>query len=89
MTFTCTVPSIAHRWEASGLVMPRSVTPRDRGGVIYDPPFQFNVTGIIANSSITSTATVTATEDLNGILIVCQDGIGSLPDQSSTINVKG
>ena len=69
--------------------MPRSVTPRDQGGVIYDPPFQFNVTEVIPLTSITSTATVTATAGLNSTLIVCQDGLGILPDQSSIINIRG
>ena len=89
MTFTCTIPSLAHRWEASGLDMPRSLVPGDRGGVISDPPFHFNVTEVIPGTSITSTATVTATADLNGTLIVCQDGLGMLSDQSSIINVRG
>ena len=39
--------------------------------------------------SITSTATVTATVDLNGTIVVCRDGIGMLPDQSSTIMIIG
>ena len=89
VTFTCTIPSLAHRWEASGLDMPRSLVPGDRGGVISDPPFQFNVTEVIPGTSITSTATVTATSDLNGTLVVCQDGLGILPDQSSIINIRG
>ena len=39
--------------------------------------------------SITSTATVNATTDLNGTLVVCQDGVGMLPEQNSTIIVAG
>ena len=54
-----------------------------------DPPFQFSVTEVVSGISITSTATVTATADLNGTLVVCQDGIGMLPDQNSTINLNG
>ena len=89
VTFMCTISSLAHRWVASALDMPRSVTPRDQGEVVSDPPFQFNVTEVVMGSYITSTATVTATTDLSGTLITCQDGIGMLPDQSNTINVRG
>ena len=89
VTFTCTISSLAHRWEASALDMPRSVIPRDQGGVVSDPPFKFNVTEVVIGSYITSTATVSATTDLNGTLITCQDGIGMLPDQSNTISVRG
>ena len=89
VTFTCTISSLSHRWEASGLDMPRSLVPGDRGGVISDPPFQFNVTEVVTGSNIISTATVSATIDLNDTLVVCQDGLGMLPDQSSTINIIG
>ena len=89
VTFTCTVPSIAHLWQVSVFGITRSFIPVDQGGVISDPPFQFNVTEVRTGTSITSTATVTATADLNGTLIVCRDGLGMLSDQSSIINVRG
>ena len=89
VTFTCTIFSLAHRWESSALAMPRSLVPGDQGDVVPDPPFQFNVTAVMTGSYITSTATVTATTDLSGTLITCQDGIGMLPDQSNTISVRG
>ena len=89
VTFTCTISSLAHRWESSALTMPRSLVPGDQGEVVSDPPFQFNVIEVVTGSYITSTATVTATADLSGTLIACQDGIGMHPDQSNTINVRG
>ena len=55
--------------------------------VVTDPPFQFTVTEVMTGS-ITSTATVTATVDLNGTLVVCQDCVRMLPDQSKTINIS-
>ena len=67
----------------------RSLLPRDQGRVISDPPFQFTVTEAVTGTSITSTATVTVTTHLNGTLVVCRDGIGMLPYQSSTINILG
>ena len=88
MTFTCTISSLAHWWNASSLAMPRSLVPGDHGKVVPDPPFRFNVTEE-TGSYITSTAMVSATTDLSGTLITCQDGIGMLPDQSNTINVRG
>ena len=89
MTFTCTVPSLGHQWSVPSLGISRSLLPRDQGRVITDhPPFQFNVTEVMTGS-ITSTITVTATADLNGTLLVCQDGVGTLPDQSSIINIIG
>ena len=54
-----------------------------------DPPFQFAVTEVVPGTSITSTATVNVTEDLNGTLIVCEDGNLVLPGQNSTINLRG
>ena len=89
VTFTCTISSLAHRWQVSVFDITRSVIPRDQGGVISEPPFQFNVTEVIPGTSITSTATVTATAGLNGTLVVCQDGLGILPDQSSIIHIRG
>ena len=87
--FTCTVPSLGHRWRVPSLSISRSLLPGDLGQVIPDPPFEFNVTEVRTGTSITSTATVTATADLNGTLVSCEDGIGSLPAQSSTINLRG
>ena len=87
--FTCTVPSLAHRWRVPSLGIVRSFLPGDLGQVIPDSSFEFNVTEVRTGTSITSTATVTATADLNGTLVSCEDGIGSLPAQSSTINLRG
>ena len=90
VTFTCTIPSLGHQWNIQSLGISRSLLHRDQGRVITDhPPFQFNVTEVIPGTSITSTATVNATADLNGTLIVCRDGVGTLSDQRSTINLRG
>ena len=90
VTFTCTISSLAHRWEVPFRGIIQSLLPDDQGRVITDhPPFQFNVTEVRTGTSITSTATVNATADLNGTLVVCRDGVGMLPDQNSTINIIG
>ena len=90
VTFTCSIPSVAHQWDISFLSISRSLLPRDQGRVITDhPPFQFNVTEVTTGTSITSTATVIATADLNGTLVLCRDGVGTLADQSSIINIIG
>ena len=89
VTFTCRISSPAHRWQVSVFGITRSLVPGDRGGMISEPPFQFNVTEVIPGTSITSTATVTASAGLNGTLVVCQDGLGVLPDQSSIIHIRG
>ena len=89
MTFTCTIPSPGHQWNIQSLSISRSLLRYDQGRVISDhPPFQFNVTEVMTGS-ITSTATVNATADLNGTLVVCRDGVGTLSDQSITINLRG
>ena len=90
MIFTCTISSNGHLWEvpnlniAQGLL--RNSTP------ISDPPFNFAVVGWMLDS-ITSIAAVTVTtlltEVLNGTLIPCQDGIGTEPEQNTTINLRG
>ena len=88
--FTCTISSLAHQWNIPSLNITRSLLPGSRGRVITNhPPFHFNVTRVMTGSSITSTATVTATVDLNGTVVVCRDGVGVLPDQRSTITIIG
>ena len=89
MTFTCTVPSLAHQWDVASLGISRTLSPSSQGQVIFDPPFQFAVTEVRTGTSITSTATVNVTENLNGTLVVCRDDVGTLPDQNSTINLRG
>ena len=90
VTFTCTIPSVGHQWDIPSLGISRSLLPRDQGRVISDhPPFEFSVTEVVPGTSITSTATFTATADLNGTLVVCRDGVGTLPDQNNTINLRG
>ena len=88
VTFTCTIESSAHRWEVPSLEIYRSLLAADQGLVHSDPPFQFTVTEIMAGS-ITSTATVNATTNLNATLVVCQDGNRMLADQNNTINIIG
>lgn len=74
VTFTCTIQSLAHRWEIPRLRIARSLVAADQGVVIPDPPVQFAVTGLIPGISITSTAMVTATANLNGTNFLCRDG---------------
>ena len=66
----------------------QSLLPGDLSRVISHYQFQFTVTEVMTGS-ITSTATVNVTADLNGTLVVCQDGVGMLPEQNNTINVIG
>ena len=88
VTFTCTVPSLAHQWRVPSLGITRALLPSSEGRMISDPPFQIAIVQVMTRF-ITSTATVTVTAALNGTLIMCQDGIGMLPDQNTTINLKG
>ena len=83
------MPSLAHLWRISSLGIARTLVPSSEGQVFSDPPFQFSVTEVRTGTSITSTATVNITADLNGTLVMCQDGIGVLPDQNSTIKLRG
>ena len=89
MTFICTVPSLGHQWSVPSIAISQALLPGDQGRVISNPPFQFNVTEVRTGTSITSTATVTATSDLNGTLVLCRDGVGMLPDQNSIITLRG
>ena len=89
MTFTCTVPSNEHQWNIPSLNITCDLVPLDEGRVITDhPPFHFNVTRVMTEF-ITSTATVTATVDLNGTLVVCWDGIGMETEQRDIIRLSG
>ena len=88
VTFTCTVSSsLGHDWKIPSLNISRALR-RNKNKVFSDPPFQFAVTEV-RTGSITSIATVNATEDLNGTLVMCQDGFKIYPSQKSTINIIG
>ena len=87
--FTCALESTAHRWEVPSLGIIRSLTPGDQDIVISDTPFVFAVTEVVTGRYITSTATVTAATNLNGTLVVCQDGNLRHADKNNTINLRG
>ena len=87
VTFTCTILASALQWMVPSLGITRALVPSNQGKVFSDPPFQFTVTEVMTGS-ITSTATVNATTNLNGTLVVCQDGF-EMQDQNSTINIIG
>ena len=88
MEFTCTVPSVAHDWMVPSLNISRALLRRNKNKVFSDSPFQFTVTEVMTGS-ITSTATVNVTEDLNGTLVMCRGGFKIHPSQNSTINIIG
>ena len=88
VTFTCTIETSAHQWVVPSLDIYRSLLAGDQAQVLSDPPFQFTVTEVITGS-ITSTATVNATTNLNATLVVCRDGTGIIADQNITINIIG
>ena len=88
VTFTCTILSVGHQWNIPSLNITRELLPSSQGRVITDHPFQFTVTEEMTGS-ITSTATVIATVDLNGTLVVCRDGVRRETEQRNTINIIG
>ena len=88
--FTCTLSSTSHDWNIPSLSISRALAPVQLGIVFSNPPFEFSVTEVMQGTSIlTSTATVNTTQDLNVTLILCRDGLGMLPDQNTTINLRG
>ena len=87
VTFTCTVPSLAHRWKVPSLNISQTLVPSSLPQ--FDHPFEFNVTEAVTGKSITSTATANATADLNGTLVLCEDGNLILPKQNTTIRLRG
>ena len=90
VTFTCTIRSYRHEWDIPSLNITRKIMLNILGRVIIDqPPFQFTTTNDWMIWSITSTATVTATVDLNGTLIVCRDAVGQETEQQDTIKLIG
>lgn len=74
VTFTCTIQSLAHQWEIPFLRIQRSLVAADQGHVIPNTPVWFAVIEVIRGTSITSTAMVTATANLNGTIFLCRDG---------------
>ena len=87
MEFRCTVSSLEHRWEVPSLNISQLLFPSIQPQSDY--PFQFAVTEVVPGTSITSTSTVNVTENLNGTLVVCEDGNLVLPNQNTTINLRG
>ena len=73
VTYTCTVPAIAHAWIIYTLPNPISksitrVTTEDSA-----PPFSFQTVQDNANGIVTAIS-VTAFPELNGTVISCRDG---------------
>ena len=87
MVFTCTVPSLAHQWKIPSLNITQTLALSSQPQ--SDHPFEFNVTEVVPGTSITSTATVNVTADLNGTLVLCKDGNLVLLNQNTTINLRG
>ena len=88
MEFTCTVSSLVHQWSVPSFNISQALNATDNNA-FSDPPFEFGVFMVDQGTSITSIARVTATEDLNGTLVLCRDGIGMEPEQNITINIRG
>ena len=88
--FTCTISSDGHLWEVPNLNITQGLLRNSTS--TSDPPFEFAVLGMMPDS-ITSIAVVIVTtpltEVLNGTLILCQDGIGTEPEQNTTIILRG
>ena len=87
VVFTCTVSSLVHQWEVPSLNISQTLVPSNQPQ--SDHPFEFAVTGMMPGTSITSTATVNVTANLNSILVLCEDGNMVLPNQNATINLRG
>ena len=83
------ISSVGHQWDIPSLNITRELLPTSEGRVITDHPFQFTVTEVMTGSSIISTATVNATVDLNGTLVICRDGVRRETEQRNTINIMG
>ena len=87
VVFTCAVSSLVHQWEVPSLNISQTLVPSSQPQ--SDHPFEFVVTGMVPGTSITSTATVNVTANLNSILVLCEDGNMVLPNQNATINLRG
>ena len=88
MTFTCTISSVAHDWMVPSLNISRALVSSSTGR-FPDPPFEFAVTQRMGTTVTESTAVVTVNADLNGTLVLCRDAAGIVPEQNSTINLRG
>ena len=92
VTFTCTVDSIAHRWDTNDGVRFTILS----GDSLNDTQVQgvYTLKRVEANSTsaIVSTLSVTAFAGLNGTLILCRDGAvaeGRAETQTATVMVLG
>ena len=87
VTFTCTIPSSTHQWMVPSLSISRTLTQYDM--MASDDPFQFAVRVLVRGTSryIESTATVTATEGLNGTTVLCQHR--NRETQNNTVKLIG
>ena len=67
-----TVSSLVHQWEVPSLNISQTLVPSNQPQ--SDHPFEFAVTEAVPGTSITSTATVNVTANLNSTLVLCEDG---------------
>jgi len=77
----CPIPSPSHWWNSSLRDGGRSLTRADQNRVIQDPPFNYSV--LIRGSSITSSAVLPVSAELNGTIVSCRDAFGVVPDVRS------
>ena len=80
--------ALGHQWSVLSFNITQALHATDMNS-FFDPPFEFGVFMVDQGTSITSIARVTATENLNGTLVLCRDGAGMEPEQNITINLSG
>ena len=89
VTYVCTVPSNAHKWiRKSDSFTFKTIVIAGGGGDAFDNGFIFQGIFLI-DGHLTSAVTVFTTFELNGVVIVCEDGEGSEEEQTVTAVVFG
>lgn len=95
VTITCTIHGQTHHWSIPDQNIARSLSVGNLNTTVRDSPFQFTVTEVGPNGSITeitaSTAAVNFNEHLDGVSVSCWDGNQSPPEaeQKTTMTLKG
>ena len=90
----CNISFTHHRWRITFLNIVADLNNNNQREVM--PPFTFNVEGVIIENgrvqAIVSTATTTASAQINGTTVSCENGLLVVPDPNPvqlTIKVAG
>ena len=91
--YECTVNAVIHHWRIPSFSIETSLSRSNPSSLKSEGQFNFTFTldsELSSNSTIITTMSVIAFENLNGSEVICQDGIvGNMTQQNTTVMLFG